>query len=56
MNNLNYQIQFVKEMNKFAKKLIMNKTQYTNPHGLSDKGNLSCAEDQGKLGIVFMRD
>ncbi len=38
-----------------ASNLLMDKTSYTNPHGLSDKGNLSTAEDQGKLGIKFMK-
>jgi D-alanyl-D-alanine carboxypeptidase (penicillin-binding protein 5/6) len=47
---------FVGEMNKVAKSLKLVKTTYTNPHGLSDKGNKSTAEDQAKLAAIIMRD
>jgi D-alanyl-D-alanine carboxypeptidase len=43
-------------MNGMAKKLNLKKTAYTNPHGLSDKGNKSTAEDQAKLGAIFMKN
>lgn len=32
----------------------MRKTQYSNPHGLSDKGNKSSAIDYGKLCYAAM--
>ncbi|KAL4446490.1 hypothetical protein ABPG74_001231 [Tetrahymena malaccensis] len=45
---------FVKIMNQEAQKLQMRNTQYTNPHGLSDKGNKSSAIDYGKLCYTAM--
>ncbi|KAL4472032.1 hypothetical protein ABPG72_007081 [Tetrahymena utriculariae] len=45
---------FVKIMNQEAQKLQMRNTQYSNPHGLSDKGNKSSAIDYGKLCYAAM--
>ncbi|EAR97583.1 D-alanyl-D-alanine carboxypeptidase family protein (macronuclear) [Tetrahymena thermophila SB210] len=45
---------FVKIMNQEAQKLQMRNTQYSNPHGLSDKGNKSSAIDYGRLCYAAM--
>jgi len=46
--------EFVREMNKQAIKLGLRSTTFTNPHGLSEKGNKSTAQDLGKLGYHAM--
>jgi len=46
--------EFVREMNKTAIKLGLRSTTFTNPHGLSEKGNKSTAQDLGKLGYHAM--
>lgn len=43
--------EFVKEMNKLALKLNLKTTCFTNPHGLSEKGNKSTVSDLGKLAF-----
>jgi len=45
---------FIREMNKLALKLGLKSTNFTNPHGLSEKGNKSTATDLGKLGYFAM--
>lgn len=47
---------FVKEMNKLSKTLSLKNTSFSNPHGLSDKGNRSTASEIGKLSVIFMKD
>ena len=47
---------FVKEMNKNAKKLKLNQTQYANPHGLSNTMNKSCALDIARLASISMQE
>jgi len=42
---------FVKEMNKLALKFGLRNTSFTNPHGLSEKGNKSTVFDLGKIGF-----
>lgn len=43
-------------MNKLAKAYLLKNTTFSNPHGLSDKGNKSTAIEIGKLSIIFMKD
>jgi len=47
--------EFVKEMNKLAKKFGLKNTYYANPHGLSEKGNRSTAADLGKLAFLALQ-
>ena len=47
---------FVDLMNKEAKELGMNNTNFSNPHGLDefDEGNISCALDMAiLLNVLF---
>ena len=46
---------FVHEMNKNAKSLGMNKTNFVNPHGLKDFFNKSSALDITKLSVAAMK-
>jgi len=46
--------EFVKEMNKVVMKLGLRSTSFTNPHGLSEKGNRSTAADLGKIAYNAM--
>lgn len=43
-------------MNKLAKTYLLKHTLFSNPHGLSDKGNKCTASEIGKLSIIFMKD
>lgn len=47
---------FVREMNKFCIKYKLKDTQFTNPHGLADKGNHSTAYDIGFLAYHGLKD
>ncbi len=47
---------FVAEMNRVAKELGMNQTNYTNPHGLPDRKHRSTAADQALLAARVMQD
>eukprot|EP00347_Sterkiella_histriomuscorum_P000728 403374734 len=47
---------FVKEMNKCAKQFHLKQTKYINPHGLSDKGNQSTAQDIAQLAFNCLKD
>jgi D-alanyl-D-alanine carboxypeptidase len=47
---------FVKEMNLYAAKLGMRDSQFSNPHGLSFKGNKSTAEDVSRLSSYFLSE
>lgn len=47
---------FLKEMNKKAKELGMNKTVFTNPHGLSNILNVSSAKDMLTLSIYCYKN
>jgi D-alanyl-D-alanine carboxypeptidase len=47
---------FVKEMNKHVQRLHLKNTKFTNPHGLSDKGNRSTAHDIGILAFQCLKD
>ena len=52
----NYVDTFVKEMNRVAKNLVhLKKTNYTNPHGLSDRSNHSTAFEQALLANFAMK-
>jgi D-alanyl-D-alanine carboxypeptidase (penicillin-binding protein 5/6) len=46
---------FVKEMNRVAISLHLSRTQFANPHGLSDKSNHSTAFELAKLACHCMR-
>lgn len=43
-------------MNNIAKKFGLNNTNYSNPHGLNNKNNVSTAIDQCKLGYHCMNN
>ena len=47
---------FVREMNKQVQRFRLKDTQFTNPHGLSDKGNHSTSYDIGTLAYQCMKD
>lgn len=47
---------FVKQMNKFARKIHMRATNYANPHGLADKSNHSTAHDLACLANFCMKN
>lgn len=47
---------FIKEMNIMAKKLHMKQTNYTNPHGLSEKSNHSTAYELAYLSSYAMKN
>lgn len=47
---------FLKEMNKKAKELNMNKTVFTNPHGLSNILNVSSAKDMLTLSAYCYKN
>jgi len=56
-DNLNDYISiFVKQMNKLAQILNLSKTNFSNPHGLADKGNKSTCTDLGKLVSVAKKE
>ena len=48
-NSRYYIGKFVKRMNHDAAKLKLINTNFSNPHGLSDKANKSCAQDICRL-------
>jgi D-alanyl-D-alanine carboxypeptidase len=43
-------------MNRYARALGLDSTNYANPHGLSHKNNKSTAADIGKLACIAMQD
>ena len=47
---------FLQEMNRYARALGLESTNYANPHGLSHKNNKSTAADIGKLACIVMQD
>ncbi len=47
---------FVSLMNSWADKLNLDKTSYTNPHGLDSQGLYSTPRDIAKLGQAIIRD
>lgn len=47
---------YLKEMNKVARKIDMNNSNFANPHGLSNTNNHSTAEDLAKLCTFSMRN
>ena len=47
---------FIYEMNRNAKGLGLNQTNFANPHGLSHWNNKSTAADVGKLACIAMKD
>ncbi|TNV77075.1 hypothetical protein FGO68_gene8001 [Halteria grandinella] len=47
---------FIQEMNRYARALGLESTNYANPHGLSHKNNKSTAYDIGKLACIAMQD
>ncbi len=47
---------FVGLMNSWANKLDLDKTSYTNPHGLDSRGLYSTPRDIAKLGQAIIRD
>ena len=46
---------FVNEMNKQAKKLKLNHTNFSNPHGLSEKANHASAQDVCKIATYALK-
>lgn len=46
---------FIKEMNVTARKLCLKSTNFTNPHGLSDKGNHSTAFELALLSNHLLK-
>ena len=47
---------FIQEMNRYARALGLESTNFANPHGLSHKNNKSTAADIGKLACIAMQD
>ncbi len=47
---------FVKKMNKYAKEMNLNNTNFANPHGLPNKSNLSSAYDIFLLSSHLIKD
>ena len=47
---------FVQEMNRYARALGLESTNFSNPHGLSDSNNKSTASNVGKLSCIAMQD
>ena len=47
---------FVKEMNFVASTLQLKNTNFTNPHGLHDKNNISTAEDMAVLSNTLVNE
>ena len=47
---------FILEMNRMAKKNLLKDTIFSNPHGLSDKGNRSTAKDLCILTYNYMKN
>ena len=47
---------FVREMNSNSRLLKLTQTQFTNPHGLTDPLNRSCALDISRLSAICMRN
>lgn len=47
---------FLQEMNRYARALGLESTNYANPHGLSHNNNKSTAYDIGKLACIAMQD
>ena len=47
---------FLQEMNRYARALGLESTNYANPHGLSHKNNKSTAADIGKLACIAIQD
>ena len=47
---------FVQEMNRYARALNLENTNYANPHGLSHANNKSTAYDIGRLAAIAMQD
>ena len=45
---------FLQEMNRYARALGLENTNYANPHGLSHKNNKSTVYDIGKLACIAM--
>ena len=43
-------------MNRYARALGLESTNYANPHGLSHKNNKSTAYDMGKIACIAMQD
>lgn len=43
-------------MNRYARALGLESTNYANPHGLSHKNNKSTAYDQGKIACIAMQE
>ena len=48
-------VRFVKRMNYENQKLRLVNSHYTNPHGLSDKANISSAQDVIRLTIIALK-
>ena len=46
---------FIKEMNKMAQHLQLKNTRFNNPHGLSDRFNVSTAADIAELSFHSMK-
>ena len=47
---------FIQEMNRYARALGLESTNFANPHGLSHKNNKATAADIGKLACIAMQD
>ena len=47
---------FLQEMNRYARALGLESTNYAKPHGLSHKNNKSTAADIAKLSCITMQD
>lgn len=47
---------FVREMNVYAKRLFLRSTFFTNPHGLSDKGNHSTANELAIISSHLLKN
>jgi D-alanyl-D-alanine carboxypeptidase len=51
-----YSKRFVQYMNQVAKELEHPQTHFENPHGLSDKNQLSTAKELGEACLKFMKN
>jgi len=50
-----YFAEFIKEMNKLAGSLGLKSTKFNNPHGLSNKKNLSTVADLGRIAFTALK-
>jgi len=50
-----YLAEFIKEMNKLASSLGLKSSKFNNPHGLSNKKNMSTVNDLGRIAFTALK-